>query len=240
MGEVKTSRVTSPASPEDDSGTGLQYHPPMTDEIPASATSVPATAVSSPAPPIHKVGVVVLRRDADEFRVLLLRPRAKREGGATPYVLPRGTRQYQDPETGEWLDARTAAEAAAHADKKWESFERAARREVHEEAGVPPSLLQQRMKEMGARDYHAPKGAVYPVYWFCLELKCEDMAKLSVPVDAEEVKWFTLKEMEEAAAREEARPGYVSVVKEAMENLKSEIRSQKSEIRGQGSGVRGR
>jgi ADP-ribose pyrophosphatase YjhB (NUDIX family) len=167
--------------------------------------------------PIHKVGIVVLRRDADEARVLLVRPKAKQPGDQAPWVLPRGTRQYQDPETGQWWDARKQEEALAHAQDEWESFAAAASREVEEEAGVPPALLQQRgLKEMGARDYHAPGGAIYPVYWFRLELKREDMAKLTVPVDAEEVGWFTLKEMEEAAAYGKARPGYVAVVKEAM------------------------
>jgi ADP-ribose pyrophosphatase YjhB (NUDIX family) len=196
---------------------GLQYHPRMTDEISTSASSAAATSVPGRAPPIHKVGVVVLRQDADALRVLLMRPKAKRFGDKAPWVLPRGTRQYFDPATKQWCDARTAEDAAAHARDEWESFARAAIREVHEEAGVPQSLLDARgLETLGGRDYHAPKGAVYPIYWFRLALTPEDMARLEKPGDAEEVGWFTLKEMQEEAAHGAARAGYVAVVKEAM------------------------
>lgn len=180
--------------------------------------------------PTHKVGVVVLCETGGVWRTLLVRPKPKHPGDQAPFVLPRGTRQYHDPSTDTWLDARTREDAAAHATKEWEPFEEAARRELEEEAGIPLSLIdERRLTPMGERIYCSPnKHDPYPIYWFRLELKGEDMKKLKKPKDAEKVDWFTLKQMEEAAARGQARPGYVAIVKEAMMELqKEEARSKK-------------
>lgn len=175
--------------------------------------------------PTHKVGVVVLCETGGVWRTLLVRPKPKHRGGQAPFVLPRGSRQYRDPSTDTWLDARTREDAVAHATKEWEPFEETARRELEEEAGIPLSLMDERgLTRMGKRDYCSPdKNDPYPIYWFRLILEPEDISKLVPPSDAEAVAWFTLKEMEEAAALGEARPGYVAIVREAMTLQKSEV-----------------
>lgn len=176
-------------------------------------------------PPIHKVGIIVLMRSGatEEWRVLLVRPKAKNLGEATPFVPPRGSRQYRD-DNGVWNDARSGEDAVRHAHKEWEGYAATATRELEEEAGIPASLVEEHgLIEHGARDYHAlhkpadARDVAYPIYWFRLEVTPEDGVKLHPPEDAAEVGWFTLKQMEEEAARGAARPGYVAVVKEAME-----------------------
>ena len=185
--------------------------------------------------PIHKVGVVVVKYDHKEWQTLLLRPNPKKNDKTPPLVPPRGTRQYQDAD-GEWKDARELEDAIAHADDKWvwQEFADTARRELWEEAGIAPELTNKRgLTEIGDREYialHKPieeRGAPYRIHWFLLELKPEDIRALQTPEDATEIGWFTLKDMEEAAALGKARPGYVAIVKEAME-----LAAKRSEAKG--------
>lgn len=176
--------------------------------------------------PIHKVGVVVVKYDHKVWHTLLLRPKAKKNDRTPPLVPPRGTRQYRDDD-GEWKDAREVEDAIAHADDKWvwEEFADTARRELWEEAGIKPELTNKRgLTEIGDREYislHKPieeRGAPYRIHWFLLELKPDDIdVQKKLPEDATEIGWFTLKQMEEEAARGAARPGYVAIVKEAMD-----------------------
>jgi hypothetical protein len=176
--------------------------------------------------PIHKVGVVVVMRQHGQLHTLLVRPNAKNPCETAPLVPPRGTRQYLDDD-GIWKDARTVEDAKAHADEKWvwEQFSDTAQRELLEEAGIGHELISRRggLQMMGARDYialHKPaeaREAPYRIHWFLLELKPEDIPALEKPNDAAETGWFTLKQMEIEAARGAARPGYVAIVKEAME-----------------------
>jgi len=189
--------------------------------------------------PTHKVGVVVLCETGGVWRTLLVRPKPKHPGGQAPFVLPRGSRQYHDPSTDTRLDARTREDAAAHATKEWEPFEEAARRELEEEAGIPLSLMDERgLTPMGERIYCSPnKHDPYPIYWFRLILEPGDKAELVPPSDAEEVGWFTLEQMEKEAASGNARGGYVAVVKEAMDSLKS-AHPRKLYRRGEGGNQR--
>ena len=184
--------------------------------------------------PIHKVGVVVVKYDHKEWQTLLLRPNPKKNDRTPPLVPPRGTRQYQDAD-GEWKDAREVEDAIAHAKKEWEKFADTAQRELWEEAGIAPELSNKRgLTEIGEREYialHKPeeeRGAPYRIHWFLLELKPDDIdVQKKLPEDATEIGWFTLEKMEEKAALGEARPGYVAIVKEAME-----LAAKRSEARG--------
>lgn len=187
--------------------------------------------------PIHKVGVVVVvkHNHHNVWHTLLLRPKPKKNDRTPPLVPPRGTRKYLDDD-GEWKDARELEDAIAHADDKWvwQEFADTAQQELWEEAGIKPELTNKRgLTEIGDREYialHKPKeerGAPYRIHWFLLELKPEDIRALQTPEDATETGWFTLKDMEEAAALGKARPGYIAIVKEAME-----LAAKRSEARG--------
>ena len=134
----------------------------------------------SSAIPVLKIGAVVLRYDSSRSvseslaawgqqrscvgdkespstKILIVRPIPKHAGEVPPFVLPRGSRQYQDA-NGAWHDARDVATGAAHAGAL-EPFSRALAREIEEEAGVSGDMLARaRVVELGTMDFANSSG----------------------------------------------------------------------------------
>ena len=186
--------------------------------------------------PVLKIGAVVLKRvtshqspvaskealhDASpvtDYEILIVRPHPKTPGEVPPFVLPRGSRQYQDAD-GQWHDARDMATGVKHA-ATLEPFTRALAREIEEEAGVTPSqLAAARVTELGAMDFASRSKGVYPIHWFVVVPTAEDAATLALqmPKDATELHWASLDEIKTMAAKGEFSPGYVSVIEAALE-----------------------
>ena len=169
---------------------------------------------TSPDSPILKIGAVVLRADG---AVLVVQPKPKRAGENPPFVLPRGSRQYQD-EHGLWHDARDVATGDQYRDRL-ESFTRALTREVEEEAGVTPDMLARaQVRELGRMEFQSRSKGVYPIHWFVVKLADADAATVAdtVPVDARSVRWAGLAEIKDMAARGEFSGGYVPVIEAAL------------------------
>ena len=169
---------------------------------------------TSPDSPILKIGAVVLRADG---AVLVVQPKPKHAGEIPPFVLPRGSRQYQG-EQGTWVDARDVATGEKYKDSL-EPFSRALEREVEEEAGVTPAMLARaNMHELGRLEFQSRSKGVYPIHWFVLTLNEADVAAVAnaVPEDALSVRWATLEEIKAMAARKEFSGGYVSVIEAAL------------------------
>jgi 8-oxo-dGTP pyrophosphatase MutT (NUDIX family) len=149
--------------------------------------------------------------------ILILQPIPKKQGEVPAYVLPRGSRQYRDA-AGVWHDARDMATAEAHRDAL-EPFSRALAREVEEEAGVTQDMLARAtLREVGARDFQSRTKGVYSIHWFVVTLANDDAATLTdcLPVDALSVRWATLEEIHELAARGEFSAGYLPIIEEAL------------------------
>lgn len=148
-------------------------------------------------------------------RYLIVKPHGKGDGAA-PYVLPRGTRMYRDPQTGDMVDARDDVTAARYADFL-EATEMTAARELEEEAGVPHDLFDARNpKEIGQFFYESPTGkGRYLVAWYGVNLLASDTASLRTAIDSAEVRWMTLSEYETHAQNGAARAGYVDIIKRA-------------------------
>lgn len=163
--------------------------------------------------PIHKIGICVLC----EGRVLLVQPRGKSPAqGAPPFVLPRGTRAWRDAH-GTLIDARTVEEAVLHADAL-EAMRDTAKREAHEEAGVPPALFDAcAVVELGSIIYDSETGkGSYPIMWFMLQLSAQQKTQLEPPADSVEARFFTLDEFATLVAEGRARAGYLDVARHAL------------------------
>ena len=161
--------------------------------------------------PVYKVGAVLLRQHAGVAEVFLLRPEPKQAGEKAPWVLPRGSRAYVDAH-GNAHDVRDAATAQMHRDRL-EPLTQTLLRELHEEAGVPPHVLQASLAQgtlvaLGARPYKT-----YEVYWYVLHADAAFCAAMVPPADAEETCWATLGAMQALGVAE----GYQRVVREVME-----------------------
>lgn len=171
--------------------------------------------------PITKVGVcAVIKHENAPAEILLVQPNGKdpSQAGAPPFVLPRGTRAYVD-ESGELIDARTVADAIAHADAL-EPLDDTMKREALEEAGIPPSLFATgNYKTLGARIYQSVNKPPYPIHWGVLELKPEDKAKLTLPQDSQAVQWVTLERFDALVKDGTARAGYLDIAREALDLL---------------------
>ncbi|MBX9726435.1 MAG: hypothetical protein K2X09_04145, partial [Rickettsiales bacterium] len=86
-----------------------------------------------PAPPregstTDALSVVTHHPPRTTYEILIIRPIPKQAGEVPPFVLPRGSRQYQDA-SGMWHDARDVATGFAHA-ATLEPFTRALAREI--------------------------------------------------------------------------------------------------------------
>lgn len=154
------------------------------------------------------------------YEILILRPIPKTPGDIPAFVLPRGSRQYQDA-TGAWHDARDAATGAAHA-ASLEDFRRAFEREVEEEAGVTPAMLARaRVVEMGPLMFQSRSKGVYPIYWFVALLAQADAARVveTTPADATETRFASLDEIRTLAASGDFSAGYIPVIEAALQPL---------------------
>ena len=164
--------------------------------------------------PILKIGAVVLRVGG---QVLVIQPKPKHAGEIPPFVLPRGSRQYQDANGG-WHDARDVATGEKYA-AMLEPFTRALAREVEEEAGVTEAMLARAdVHELGRLEFQSRSKGVYPIYWFVVRLDEADAANLAdtIPEDALGVRWATLDVIKAMAARGEFSAGYIAVIEAAL------------------------
>ncbi len=165
-------------------------------------------------------GVTTHHSPLTTHRILILQPIPKRAGEVPAFVLPRGSRQYQDAD-GQWHDARDEATGRAHA-ATLEPYARGLAREVEEEAGVTPEMLARaRVVELGEMAFQSRTKGIYPIYWFVVALAQEDAAQLTdtVPADALSTRWASLPEIEAMAARGEFSAGYVPVIMRALASL---------------------
>ena len=146
---------------------------------------------------------------------LIVKPHGKGDGTA-PFVLPRGTRMYRDPQTGEMIDARDDATAARYNDFL-EDLRVTAARELEEEAGVPTALFSAREPvEIGEFVYESPSGnGSYPVMWYGVNLRAGDEAKLRPAPDSAQVVWMDLATYNAHAKTGAARAGYVDIITRA-------------------------
>lgn len=177
-----------------------------------------------PEGPVYKVGAVVVCDMLHGPECLLVRPHPKYPGEVPPFVLPRGSRQYQDTD-GTWHDARDHEAAVAHAEAL-EPLTCTLLREMEEEAGIPPRLLQQAdVRELGQRLFASRNKPPYPVHWYVITLTPAMLPKLHpVPSDAIAVRWAALPAIEGMAMHQECSPGYVPVMAEALQTRQQLLR----------------
>lgn len=174
----------------------------------------------NPFPVITKVGAIVLRTMATGFELLVIQPKPKPK---TPEDLPpiglvRGTRAMQLVD-GSIVDANHDGRTAPPADAVLEPLAETLAREIGEEAGVMPEMLQRaRVVEMGARLFGSLKKTPYPIHWYVVVLDNASAAALPLTgmQDSLYSAWLTLAAFEGYVAEGKASPGYVPVVKEAL------------------------
>ncbi len=149
--------------------------------------------------------------------ILIIRPKPKHTGELPPFVLPRGSRQYQDV-NGDWQDARDAATGAKYM-ATLEPFSRALVREIEEEAGVSSDMLARaQVVELGAMAFQSRSKGTYPIHWFVVMPTAADAALLDakIPADATALEWASRDAIKAMAATGEFSPGYVSVIEAAL------------------------
>jgi hypothetical protein len=169
------------------------------------------------APPVYKVGGVLLRRLATGApEVLIAQPRPKRAAphDMPPMGLPRGTRRYAQVVNGveTWLDARDAATAIAHA-QALEPLAATLASELHEEAGLRPEWLATLMVvDLGAHIFPSASKAPYAVQWFAVMVDDATEQKRSRELlkDSEFTEWVSMEELAERAQRVRGTPGHVN------------------------------
>lgn len=156
----------------------------------------------------------------DDNQLLIIQPIPKHAGEVPPFVLPRGSRQYQNA-AGAWHDARDVATGMAHA-ASLEPFARALAREIEEEAGLGPDMLARAaVIELGAIAFQSRTKGIYPIHWFVVVPDAVDAALLDAqtPADALSVRWATLDETKAMAARGQFSAGYIPVIEAALQAL---------------------
>lgn len=158
--------------------------------------------------PIYKVGLVLWRVPGE---VCLVQVKAKHadEQDQVDFGLPKGTRRYFDG--AQWVDARDAATAAAHA-ASLEPLETTARTEAAEEIGLQGVDVP--LQSLGPRPFQSRKGECYEIHWFTLEAPAGLV--LGNAPDAHAVRWFTLEEVRSMAAKGHMNAGYAAVIEEVL------------------------
>lgn len=180
-------------------------------------------------PPVYKVGAVIIRFAADgEPEFLITRPIAKRD--VAPLVLPRGSHKGLDPDTGKWIDLYEEADAIRCQDNI-EPMESALKREMFEEAGITPELLQgdgMKISDLGVRIFPSKKGPTQ-VRWLVLEPdEATQKAMIAKPEDASEpTRWMRLGEIEQKIEEGDFSKGYLPIIEEAKRKIEYEHRDLK-------------
>lgn len=168
-----------------------------------------------PQPPVLKVGAVIIR--PSDRAILIVQPIPKRAGEVPNFVLPRGSRQYEDAH-GEWHDARDAQTGETNRGSL-EPFRRGLEREIEEEAGMTPAqLAKARVIEMGDMDFTSRTKGTYPVHWFVVmpdEATAQTMVE-KVPVDAMATYWAGQDEIKVMAKVGIFSAGYLPVIEKAL------------------------
>lgn len=165
--------------------------------------------------PVLKIGAVIIR--PNDHAVLIMQPKPKTEGELPAYVLPRGSRQYQDA-TGAWQDARDVATGVAHADTL-EPFERGLAREIEEEAGITPEQLgRAQVIELGAMDFKSRTKGIYPIHWFVVMPDAETVSAISriTPPDALSTRWAKFDAIIKLDDAGKFSTGYIPVIAAAL------------------------
>lgn len=179
--------------------------------------------MAHPAPPQGGSAEEVVRVDnAVFYTILVIRPKPKTAGELPPFVLPRGSRQYQDAD-GMWHDARDK-EIGDRFAARLEPFARALAREIEEEAGVSGDMLARaQVVELGSMEFASRSKGNYPIHWFLVIPAPADAALLdhTLPEDATALEWVTLQEIKAMAATGEFSAGYVPVIEVALQMLQT-------------------
>lgn len=157
--------------------------------------------------PIYKVGLVLWRAPGE---VCLVQVKAKdaAQQGSIDFGLPKGTRRYL--QEGNWIDARDAASAVAHADAL-EPLEITARTEAAEEIGLAVEIFDGLPRQsLGPRPFISRKGDRYDIHWFSMQAP-DDLVLGDAP-DAHAVRWFTRDAVQALRMNE----GYRAVIAEVL------------------------
>ena len=174
---------------------------------------------TSPSSPVIKVGAVILRSGLPA-QFLIIQPKPKNSGEVPQFVLPRGSRQYQDA-TGNWHDVRDVVTGEKHA-AQLEPFTRALEREVEEEAGISPEqLARAKVLELGRMEFQSRSKGVYPIHWFVVQPDAATAEGLTrqTPPDTLALRWATLAEAEKMATEGTFSAGYLPVMNAALSQM---------------------
>ncbi len=164
---------------------------------------------------------MIVRRVAGQPpEIFIIQPKPKHSGEVPPWVLPRGSRQYWEwqGDGRVYTDIRDAATAVAHAEQL-ESFTRTLRREMEEEAGIAPEVLERiPVLELGAMDFTSRTKGIYPIQWFLLQPDeaCQAMMANHPPVDTLQTRWAAVEQIEAMIAAGEFSAGYLPVIAHAL------------------------
>ena len=169
--------------------------------------------------PVLKIGAVIIR--AADRAIFILQPIPKEPGEIPAYVLPRGSRQYQDA-AGAWHDARDAATGVKHA-STLEPFRRGLEREIEEEAGITPAqLAKAQVIELGEVDFKSRTKGIYPIHWYIVVPDAVTVQAISrsTPVDALSVRWAKFEAIIKLDDVGKFSTGYIPVIREALKLIK--------------------
>lgn len=178
------------------------------------------------AAPINKVGLVLLRDAAsDDPFVCLTQVKAKNpdEQHKVDFGLPKGTRQYLDPDDNQWKDARDFATAQRYR-HALEPLSVTLMNEAEQEAGVPKqTYAQATVRDLGERLFTSRKSfRSENIQWYVMEASQPMLTAMNPnPPDAIEVKWLRLSEVRAMEEAGEINPCYVDVIAEAALKLRS-------------------
>ena len=180
------------------------------------------------AAPINKVGLVLLRdADEDDPSICLVQVKAKNpaEQELIDFGLPKGTRQYEDPQTRAWVDARNWATAHQHRDRL-EPLSRTLMNEAEQEIGLPAKAFAAgKIHELGRRFFTSRKGfhatGAYEIQWYVMKADAAMAAGMNpTPPDAHAVRWAALSDIRAMEEEGKINPCYVSVIEEAVAGLR--------------------
>lgn len=164
---------------------------------------------------IHKIGIVPLCRCDGKVVALIHKPAPKDGSSDVAWGLARGTRMYLDA-GGQWVDARSVADAEAH-EAALEALVETARREMAEELDVAEAEMEGGLVDIGPITYDSAMKGAYPIHWFSGWVA--DVAKARAPVDAEAVRWVTLDEVRAMVQDGRFKASYLPIVEAIMARM---------------------
>jgi hypothetical protein len=185
----------------------------------------PANVIAPLVAPIYKIGLIAVRdAKSEDPQVLLVQVKAKdpAEQHQVDFGLPKGTRRYTDPATGEMKDARDMFLASKYREQL-EPVQETLFQEGETEAGIPRAELAKRdLYCAGMQTFISRRsGTTEDIEFYATEVDASFIGKMEPKADDMHARaWVPMSELRAMEEAGKVNAAYVAAAEAAVAGLR--------------------